>query len=119
MAKSNWTHFGIFVCLVVAAFGSDSVPVGYPALDVFRLQATSVMMPSYPSSSLAQHHSGTAVAELLVSPQGKVAEVKILESPDTAIGDSVSEAVGKWIFSPPPDGGQCKSFDEGPLDFLF
>ena len=100
MAKLKLMRVGVLVYLASTAFAGDDARTGYPSLDVFRLQAIRVVLPTYPSSSLAQHHSGTAVVELLVSPKGTVSEVKVLEAPDDAIGVSVSHAATQWTFYP-------------------
>lgn len=107
------------LCTAVLAASGQGPRIGYPALDVFRLQATSVVLPTYPPSSIAKKHSGTAVAEVSVSPTGTVAEVRILETPDAEIGKSVSEAVARWSFRPLVTADNVSHPMKGRLIFYF
>lgn len=67
---------------------------------VFRDNAVHVVTPEYPKSSIAANVSGPAVAEVFVSDEGKVYNVKILEAPDLAIGNALKTALSKWVFRP-------------------
>jgi TonB family protein len=90
----------VVVCVFPAVFAGEDTRIGYPALDVFHLQAISIVLPDYPASSVAKHHTGTAVVELLVSTEGKVSRVDVLESPDAAINAAVAAAAARWTFHP-------------------
>jgi TonB family protein len=112
------------ICVVVVsavglAIASDGPRVGYPALDVFRLQAILTILPTYPASSVSQNRSGTAVAEILVSQAGKVVDLRILEAPDAAISASVTDAVTRWTFHPLVTGDNVSHPMKGRLIFYF
>lgn len=58
------------------------------------------VVPAMPGKALTQGIEGTVVAELLIDPTGKVASVKILQSPDEVLSKSVMHAMHQWKFSP-------------------
>jgi TonB family protein len=85
----------------VPVFGTpDGVAVVIVGPGVLRSLAESVVLPSYPVSSYKATRTGVAVIEVAVSPAGKIANTKVLETPDRAIGDSVETAVKQWTFHP-------------------
>jgi TonB family protein len=69
-------------------------------MGVFRDHATSVVLPSYPVSSISAGHSGRAVIDVRVSGRGKVTDVRVIEAPDEDIAASVKAAIARWSFSP-------------------
>lgn len=84
-----------------------SARLAYGALDqttllvgmhVFRAHTAAAALPEYPASARKAGHTGRVTADVLVSPQGKVTDVTIIEAPDEAIADSVKSAVGRWVF---------------------
>lgn len=83
----------------VVLFGAPD-PILTVGMQVFRGQVASAELPEYPAVSQKAGHSGRVAADVLVTPDGKVTEVNILESPDEAIGNSVRAAVMKWVFKP-------------------
>jgi len=65
---------------------------------VLRNMATTSAAPRYPVESLRSESSGVAVAEVLISMDGKVQSVRVLESPDRHIADAVATALRTWRF---------------------
>jgi TonB family protein len=63
-----------------------------------RTLATSAPTPSYPPTSLERKVSGVVVAAVTLNENGRTRSVKILESPDNAIGRAVRDAVEQWVF---------------------
>jgi TonB family protein len=82
-------------CVALAASALPLVEVS-PA--VFRVQAQTIAMPTYPASSVKAGHSGVAVAEVHVSQAGTVIGVTLLEAPDQAIGAEMTRALSRWRF---------------------
>lgn len=89
------------LCLVQLSEGLQQRKEVYRVgMGVFRAQAESVVLPKYPPSSIAAKHEGRVVIEVLTSPSGKVTDTRLLETPDEAIGNAVSNAVARWSFHP-------------------
>jgi TonB family protein len=59
-----------------------------------------VIMPEYPAESLAAGVQGVAVTSIRANRGGAIESVTVLESPDPAIGRSLSVALGRWRFTP-------------------
>ena len=77
-----------------------------------RLLAVVKPMPQYPAASIQNKVSGIAVAEILVSKDGRPEQVNVLEAPDAHIRNAVEEALTQWEFrSAGPNG----SVDGVPL----
>jgi TonB family protein len=85
---------------------------------VLRKAATTVVMPLYPSSSRKRGTQGLAVVELTIDEQGKVLNVKVVESPDEDIGNAVTTAVRGWKFAPLSADGKPIQLN-GKLSFYF
>jgi TonB family protein len=64
-----------------------------------RVLATVYPTPEYPASSVAAHHTGRVVVEVVVGPDGnnytytRVQSAKVLEAPDPEMGKAVVEAL--------------------------
>jgi TonB family protein len=67
-------------------------------MGTLRSTAASVVLPLYPTSSFHAKHEGPAIVQVLVSPAGKVLEAQVLEAPDAAIANAVSDASKQWSF---------------------
>jgi TonB family protein len=65
-----------------------------------RHMAVKAPTPEYPSTSLANGLTGVVVATVTLDVKGQVKGVTIVESPDTATGRAVRDAVRQWIFKP-------------------
>jgi len=59
--------------------------------------------PRYPVAALRAGASGVVVLEAIVSSDGHVKEVRILESPDPSLSEAGADAVRQWMFSPARD----------------
>lgn len=67
---------------------------------LLRQAATQSPLPKFPVSSAKEHHSGVAVAQIMVGANGSTNDVKVLQSPDSAIAESVSKALLTWQYKP-------------------
>ena len=65
-----------------------------------RKSATHVVMPLYPPEAVANGIQGVSVAVVRIGRDGKVVQIRILESPDDAIAAAVRGAVQQWGFAP-------------------
>ena len=57
-------------------------------------------LPMYPTTSIRDMHHGVAVVQVLISSSGTTSDIKVLQSPDAAIADSVAIALKSWRFKP-------------------
>ncbi len=55
-------------------------------------------------------HMGTVHVEVSVAKDGRVTEVRVLESPNEYLSEDVSRALMQWVFSPLIMGGENKAF---------
>lgn len=71
------------------------------------------------SRAAANHGSmGTVRVEVSVAKDGRVTEVKVLESPNEYLSEDVSKALMQWVFSPLIVDGENKDFKfRQPFDF--
>lgn len=53
---------------------------------------------------------GTVRVEASVAKDGRVTEVRVLESPNEYLSDDVSKALMQWVFSPLIVDGESKEF---------
>jgi len=58
------------------------------------------VMPAYPEEARAQRVTGTVVLDLTVANDGKVAAVRVLDSPNTLLSQAAVDAVRQWEFEP-------------------
>lgn len=86
--------------------------------DGIRKSAAKIVMPSYPAKSLKTKAAGVAVAEVQYNGEGVVTDVKILESPDSSTGQSVTDAMKQWKFNPSQLEGKPISV-RGKITFYF
>lgn len=86
--------------------------------DGIRKSAAKIVMPIYPAASLKNKVEGVAVAEVQYNGEGAVTDVKILESPDSLTGQSVTYAMKLWKFSPSQLEGKPISV-RGKITFYF
>lgn len=56
--------------------------------------------PKYPESARAEKVMGMVVVETVISEEGSVEAIKILESPDDRLSEAATEAVRQWQFEP-------------------
>lgn len=59
--------------------------------------------PVYPVEALKAGASGVVVLEAIIGTDGRVLDVRILESPHPSLGQAAATAVGKWSFEPARD----------------
>ncbi len=98
---------------------------GPPSIQSIRLgegvlhkKAVEKILPVYPETSMRERVTGVGVASLRIGKDGRVDSVEILESPDAATGQSIREAVSKWVFEPTTIRGQPVEV-VGKLTFYF
>jgi TonB family protein len=75
-------------------------PVGEDGLRKYK--TTRKVKPLYPAESLKNQVSGKVIVDILIDENGKVAEVKVQQSPDALTGQAVVDAAKQWEFQPPP-----------------
>ncbi len=87
---------------LVSALANDEPkePIILVSPMIFRTHATTVLLPEYPSYSQKAGHVGRVTAEVDIAGNGKTTAIRILEAPDSAMGDSVRSALLKWAFRP-------------------
>ena len=56
--------------------------------------------PEYPESARKKKLEGTVVLEVLVTPDGDVADVKVVRASDPDLGQNAVDAVRRWKFNP-------------------
>ena len=96
--------FKLAICFLIAALvGCVSVPsktyhdyeVTTPAIPLFRVK------PDYPISAARKGTSGFIVADLIITDDGEVEEISILESVPLGVFDKKGEkAIKKWQYKP-------------------
>jgi TonB family protein len=77
--------------------------------------------PVYPQESEQRHTQGVAVASVIIDSEGRMAQIDVLEAPDSAIHRSVHSALQKWTFRPIQVQGfpDTRWHVEGKLTFYF
>ena len=65
----------------------------------FRQAAAYAPLPRYPGPSVHAHIEGVVVVSLAVRDKGTVEGLQVLQSPDKATADSVTETLGRWRFT--------------------
>lgn len=91
--------FVFFVGQIAESFGQTPTKIVVHETSL-RKKAVNTVVPEYPKQALKEKVSGVAVAEIVVSEEGTVINVKILESPHKSINLSMKEALKKWRFKP-------------------
>lgn len=92
-------RFSVFFLVSTIAASAQVSPLeGSPGF--VRQQALKSPMPVYPAASIRDSHHGVAVVELLISSSGTTYDIKVLQSPDKAIAESVIVALKSWKFHP-------------------
>lgn len=86
--------------------------------DGLRKAAIKAVMPGYPPTSVKSKAAGVAVAEVQFDGEGTVTSVKVLESPDSAIGQVVTQTMKQWKFKPSQLDGNPISV-RGKITFYF
>lgn len=66
---------------------------------VLRAQAVRSLRPEYPRASQRLGHQGLAVAIVVLTRSGVPVTVRILQTPDDAIADSMVHTLMKWRFN--------------------
>ncbi|MFZ0821591.1 MAG: energy transducer TonB [Candidatus Acidiferrales bacterium] len=84
-----------------------------------RLHIINAPTPAFPIDALKRGKYGVVVASLDLDASGRVADVRILESPTSSMGDSVAKAISSWQFRPfkRKDGQPMRM--SGKLTFYF
>jgi TonB family protein len=67
---------------------------------VLRQWITKSVRPTYPAQDMKAGVRGVVVAQVVVTPDGKVDDVEILDAPSKAMGKAVENAVTHWEFAP-------------------
>ena len=83
-----------------------------------RKRATRVETPRFPGDALKRGSNGVAVVSIEVGESGRVTSVQVLQAPDSAISNAVSEAIYKWTFKPVTHEGKPVRLI-GKLTFYF
>lgn len=86
--------------------------------DGIRRSAAKTVMPIYPEDARKKGIKGVAVVELQYNGKGDVTNTRILQSPDSATGKAVVDAVKQWKFKPSKLEGKPISV-RGKLTFYF
>jgi len=63
--------------------------------------------PEYPATALSRNMSGVVVARFAVEVDGTVGRIRLLESPDAALGRAVIAAITRWHFAPFRSGDEA------------
>lgn len=69
-------------------------------LNVRAASAVTKQMPHYPAQLAAENLGRQIVVSAVISAEGKVQAVRILQSPSALLNTAVIEALGKWLFRP-------------------
>ena len=124
MAQNIWK--GLLICLfygLIHPAASSAAGLQAPKAIKFseailRKKAARTVRPSYPATSRKQGVQGVAVAQLEIDEKGRVSHVDILEAPDAAIKEAVTNATMQWEFIPSTIGGEPVRI-VGKLTFYF
>jgi TonB family protein len=87
------------VCAGAACRTSAAKPANMVKRDemALRKSVTASVQPVCPTDAKT---SGVAVVSVIVTPEGRVRSVGILEAPDRKVARAISEAVRQWRFRP-------------------
>lgn len=99
LAKYTLLACAVFFCSSIEL--QAQVPKKVTAHEItLRKKATKLVVPKYPQKAIKRAATGPAIAEILISEEGNVLDVKILESPHESISVSMTDALKQWKFSP-------------------
>jgi len=116
---SRLVTFSLLTCFVATPTAiAQSTPQVRFSEGVFRRKAVKSVLPKFPAESFKKGSHGVAVAELSVDEKGDVESIKILDSPDEAIKQAVTDAANQWKFSPSKMKGAPIRL-KGKLTFYF
>ena len=79
-------------------FWGPKVGVASVAEGALLRAAESRIMPTVPASNPHADTAAVAVSEVVLDMQGRVTDVRVLQSPDSAISIEVQQALRRWRF---------------------
>lgn len=95
--------------LAAALAGAAGAMPGAPVVDASLLDRrpaeVSAPKPDYPPGFRESGEKGMVILELLVNPDGRVAEALVTSSTDARLSTCAAAAALKWTFSPPRKSG--------------
>ena len=99
-----------FRCLLAAILaGAEAAARGAPVVDSSLLDhrpaEVSAPKPDYPPGFREAGEKGMVVLELLIDPEGRVAEAIVTSSTDARLSTCAAAAALKWTFTPPRKAG--------------
>lgn len=108
---------GIWSVAGCAVIQSHKGQIGRTSELVLRNSVTVAPKPEFPSDTLKHNVSGIAVAEILVSPEGEVTKIRVVDAPDALVAKSVTAALLRWHFMLPKEAGGASW--SGLISFYF
>ena len=104
----------------LALAGSAGIARAKISEEGVRLLALVKPMPLYPAASIKNKASGVAVAEILVSQDGRMEQVNVLQAPDAGVRETLEVVLMKWEFTKVVPTGQSKGVPfSSKLTFYF
>jgi protein TonB len=91
-----------------AASGASSTEPAYQTVEAVYARRLEGREPAFPSAALKAEVEGTVVAKIVIGPEGKVAEITMLQS-HPAFERVVRDTVTGWRFRPHLVGGRPAS----------
>jgi protein TonB len=91
-----------------AASGASSTEPAYQTVEAVYARRLEGREPAFPSAALKAEVEGTVVAKIVIGPEGKVAEITMLQS-HPAFERVVRDTVTAWRFRPHLVGGRPAS----------
>ena len=70
--------------------------ISYPSCAICRV-------PALPEGSKANRMEGTVILQVIIQPDGRASDFKVIKSPNVEIAQKAIEAVETWRFSPARD----------------
>lgn len=59
-----------------------------------------MLMPEWPDDLLAKYQGQQVVVSAVIGSEGRIAEIKVLQSPDPRLAEMLIAALKTWVFRP-------------------
>lgn len=106
--------------LLLTSLAGAQIGVFFLAEGHIRRAAPTLVMPTYPATSLDWAIEGVAVSRVVASPDGRLQRVDDLQSPDAATAQAVRTALAGWtVRTPQPSPTESTHSAQAKITFYF